>query len=247
MSLIRKDYHINRSRMLSFLADLSEQVTDAATVYLSPGHTRAAVVAYLEPITGDRTGDIADITVSSRTGICLFWGAVKILIYPPFPVKDSAVFSGYVKTPLLSMLMDDWTIAIILVRLGAYGLGICRNEQIISSKVGTGLVHGRHRQGGSSAQRFRRHREKQIEQFLIRVCERVREYLVPELVNIDYLVYGGAWTTIELLRKECPVLEYFQDRMLPPLLDIADPRQPVLEASVRRIWSSRIFEWEEQP
>ena len=245
MSLIRKDYYVNRSGMISLLNDLPDRTTDTVTICLSPGQTRDVLVSHLGLSTGDATGEIADIAIDSKTGICLFWGTVKRLIYPPFPIKDNAVFSGYAKDPLLSMLIDERTIAIVLVRLGAYGLGICRNEQILVSKVGTGLVHGRHRQGGSSAQRFRRHREKQIEQFLIRVCEKVHEYLVPELDNIDYLVYGGAWTTIELLRKECPVLESLQDRLLPPLLDIADPRQPVLEASVRRIWSSRVFEWEE--
>jgi hypothetical protein len=246
LSLIRKDYYVNRSKMLSFLADLPERPADAVTIYLSPGQTRDEFISQLGLATGDRAREIADIAVSSQTGICLFWGVVKRIIYPPFPIKDNVAFSGYAKNPLFSMLMDDRTIAVVLIRLGAYGLGLCRDENLVVSKVGTGLVHGRHRQGGSSAQRFRRHREKQIEQFLIRVCERVYEYLVPELGNIDYIVYGGARTTIELLRKECPVLESLQDRVLPPLLDIADPRQSVLEASVRRIWSSRVIEWEER-
>jgi hypothetical protein len=32
---------------------------------------------------------------------------------------------------------------------------------------------------------------------------------------------------------------------LPPLLDIPEPRQSVLEASIKRVWSSTIYEWRE--
>jgi peptide subunit release factor 1 (eRF1) len=129
------------------------------------------------------------------------------------------------------------------VRLGAYAVGLTHGERLVASKVGTGLVHSRHRQGGSSAQRFRRRREHQIDEFLSRVCERVQQHVGEDLKGADYVAYGGARTTIELLKKECPVLQRLEERELPPLLDIADPRQPVLEAAATRVWSSRIIEW----
>jgi len=246
LSLLRKDIYINRANMLSFLADLPEQTPDAVTVYLPPGLTRDEITSTLRLVFKDGAEDIIEATVVSKTGVCLFWGVVKRLIYPPFPIQDNAVFTGYATGPLISILKHDRTIAIVLVRLGAYGLGVCRGEKLIVNKVGTGLIHARHRQGGSSSQRFRRHREKQIEQFLIRVCERVHEYIVPKIKNVDHIVYGGARTTIELLQKQCPVLESLQNRVLPPLLDISDPRQSVLEAAARRIWSSHVVEWDEQ-
>ena len=62
-------------------------------------------------------------------------------------------------------------------------------------------------------------------------------------ITVDYIVYGGAQTTILLLQKRCPFLRQFDDRTLPALLDIAEPRQPVLEGAVGRIWSSRVIEW----
>ena len=95
----------------------------------------------------------------------------------------------------------------MLVRLGSYAIGVCRGDKLVSSKVGTGLVHGRHRQGGSSAHRFERHRDKQIESFLIRVCGHVREQLEPYVKSMDYIVYGGARTTILMAQKYCPWLE----------------------------------------
>jgi hypothetical protein len=186
------------------------------------------------------------MVLASRTGACLYWGAVKRLVLPPFPLANSAILAGYDTAPMISLLQQDRRIGLVLVRLGAYAIGVCNGEVLVESKVGTGLVHGRHRQGGSSAQRFRRHREKQIEQFLIRVRERVQEHLGPYLDSLDHAIYGGAWTTIELLQKRCPCLAQLENRTLPPLLDIPDPRQSVLESVVRRIWSSRVVEWYEE-
>jgi peptide subunit release factor 1 (eRF1) len=231
--------------MLSFLANLPEQTAGATTMYLSPELNRTEIMSRLQLVSGDEAGGIAEIVANSKTGACLFWGEEKTLIIPPFPMKDNVVMTGYVKNPLITLLTADKMIAVILIRLGAYGIGLCRNESLIASKVGTGLIHGRHRQGGSSAQRFRRHREKQIEQFLSRVCERINEYLAPEIKNVDYAVFGGAKTTIELLKRRCGILDSLDNRLLPPLLDIVDPRQYVLEAAVRRIWSSRVIRWEE--
>jgi peptide subunit release factor 1 (eRF1) len=162
---------------------------------------------------------------------------------PPFPIEERVIFSGCEVGILKSMLREDRDIAVVLVRLGAYAVGVCSGERLVASKVGTGLIHSRQRQGGSSSQRFRRRREKQIEQFLIRVCEKVDEHVGSRLERIDFVAYGGARTTIELLKKRCPILSRLEDRQLPPLLDIGDPRQPVLDAAVKRIWSSHIVEW----
>ncbi len=147
--------------------------------------------------------------------------------------------------PLRSLLCRDYEIALVLVRLGSYAIGFCQGEKLVSSKVGTGLVHGRHRQGGSSAARFRRHREKKIEGFLTRVCGHAREILEAHTRTLDYMIYGGAWTTILLLRKQCQFLQAFDDRMLPSMLDIPEPRQAVLESAVNHIWSSTVIEWDE--
>jgi hypothetical protein len=147
--------------------------------------------------------------------------------------------------PLVDTLRKDHIIALVLVRLGSFGIGVYRGEKRLSSKVGTGLVHGRHRQGGSSAHRFERHRDKQIESFLTRVCRHAREQLEPYVKYLDYIVYGGARTTILLLQKQCPLLGNLRTPALPPLLDIPEPRQAVLETAIDRVWSSTVFKWRE--
>jgi len=102
------------------------------------------------------------------------------------------------------MLKHDYIIGVVLVRLGSYGIGVCLGDKLVSSMVGTGIVHGKHSKGGSSAHRFERHRDKQIETFLIRVCGHVREQLESYEKSIDYMVYGGARTTILMAQKYCP-------------------------------------------
>ena len=75
------------------------------------------------------------------------------------------------------------------------------------------------------------------------MCEHIREHLGPHAQALDYVVYGGARTTILLLRKQCPFLGQLDRHILPPLLDIPEPRQAVLEKAVGRVWSSSIIEW----
>ena len=235
--------------MLDFLADIEATEDDTArSLYLPPGLSLLETEHLIEQVIGSQepSDGLAEIAASLKTGGILFWGSrLKHLVSPPFPLTEKAIFPGYKVEPLRSMLKTDYKIALILIRLGAYAVGICEGEKIITSKVGTALVHGRHKKGGSSQQRFRRHREKQIESFLNRVCGHIQERFEPVARTIDYLVYGGARTTILELQKQCPFLRQFDSCNLPPLLDIPDPRQAVLETSVNRVWSSKVIEWRE--
>ncbi|MFC1910924.1 Vms1/Ankzf1 family peptidyl-tRNA hydrolase, partial [Chloroflexota bacterium] len=152
---------------------------------------------------------------------------------------------GIDSTPLISLLQQDFKLALVLVRLGAYAVGISQGEKLVACKVGTGLVHGRHRQGGSSAARFQRRRKNQADHFLDRVCEHAQEKLQPYVKDIDYLIYGGAHTTILSLQKVCSFLRRFEGRTLPSLLDIQKPNQAELESAVRLAWLCKITEWRE--
>jgi peptide subunit release factor 1 (eRF1) len=165
------------------------------------------------------------------------------VVLPPFLIAEEYMANGYDVEPLRHLLSRDLLIALVLVRLGAYSIGVYRGTELIDSKTGTGLVHARHKKGGSSQARFARHREKQIEAFLTRVCGHVREYMEPQARSLDYLVYGGARTTILLLRKRCPFLNQFDDRILRMLLDIPEPRKAVLEKAAVTVWSTDVIEW----
>ncbi|MFA5308912.1 MAG: Vms1/Ankzf1 family peptidyl-tRNA hydrolase [Dehalococcoidales bacterium] len=216
------------------------------TLYIPPFLAADELAVMLGEIQAapETSGELGEIATASPTGAVIFRSdAIKYLIVPPFPVAEKVLAAGIDTAPLRAQLAKDYCIGVVLVRLGAYAIGICQGDKIIGSKVGTGLVHGRNRKGGSSSHRFERHRDKQIEQFLIRVCGHAREQLEPYLKALDYMVYGGAKKTILMAQKYCPLLMKLDKPVLPPLLDIPDPRQAVLESAVARVWSSAVWEW----
>jgi len=240
---------LNRVGTLDLLKKLADAPADESlTLYLTPRLSLTELHNLMQelPAPPSVSEKLAEIVTGSPAGAVVFWSEqAKFAVIPPFPVAGKILTPSLNVAPLRSLLARDYHIGVVLIRLGSYAIGVCRGDKLVSSKVGTGLVHGRHRQGGSSAHRFERHRDKQIEQFLIRVCGHAREQLEPYARMLDYLVYGGAWETIQLFMKYCPMLSKLDKPTLPPLLEIPDPRRAVLESAVRRVWSSTVYEWRE--
>ncbi len=204
-----------------------------------------SLIAQVEEMSG-LPEDISKSIVDSPTGAMLFWGPHhRYLVMPPFPVSEERISNACEIEPLRTLLEKKFLVGLVLVRLGAYGIGIVQGEQVLTSKVGTGLVHARHRQGGSSSHRFERHREKQMETFFTRVCEHAREQLEPYAPRLEYLIYGGTRETLLDFRKQCHFLHQFDNRTLDRLLDIREPGKAGLTEAVEEAWSSRIVQWNE--
>ena len=247
MTFVSRKFFLRRSKMLEFFNKLEETTDPAATsVYILPGLS----VSEIEDLLGKAgvqslPGELSRLAANSKNGAILFWGNVrKCLVLPPFPLKEKSIFTGYIAEPLRLLLSSDLKIGLILVHLGSYAVGICQGEKLISSKVGTGLVHGRHKKGGSSQQRFQRRRQNQIQEFLDRVCGHILERLEPHAKLLNYIAYGGPHHTVLLLQKRCPILKSLEDRVLPSL-DVPSLRHKVLEAAISRVWASCIIEWQE--
>jgi hypothetical protein len=240
---------LSRAKTLEYLEKMAHVPGGKAAAFclpanLAPEETQG--VCKLGEIPQDVHPHLVKLAAASRTGCYVFWSAgQKCLVVPPFPATEKQNVQPLDMALIRSQLEKESVIALVLVRLGSYAVGVSRGEKLLDSKVGTGLVHGRHRQGGSSSHRFERHRDKQIETFLNRVCEHVNETIGPYVKQLDYIVYGGAWETIQLLQKYCPLLMKLETPVLPPLLDIPDPRLPVLEKAVTRVWSSTVVEFKE--
>jgi peptide subunit release factor 1 (eRF1) len=234
--------------MLKFLYELEgSNDPTALSVYILPGLSITAIEDLLVKAEAQSLPiEVIQLAANSKNGSAILWGNTrKCLILPPFPFRETATFTGYTPEPLCLLLNSDFKIGFILVHLGAYAIGICRGENLFSSKVGTGLVHGRHKKGGSSQQRFQRRRQNQAQEFLDRVCMHIMEQFEPEAQFLNYVVYGGPHQTILLLKKRCLFLKSFEDRLL-PLMEVPLPRHKVLEMTVSRVWSSRIIEWQEE-
>ncbi|MFC2070111.1 acVLRF1 family peptidyl-tRNA hydrolase [Chloroflexota bacterium] len=248
MNLTSKKYSLNKDKTHSFLDELEDSVDAAAmSLYLRPG---LSITDVEESISNagiqSVPEDLPEMVAGSKTGAVVFRSETGIyLIRPPFPVSEKIIFAGFAAEPLRDLLDSDHKIGIVLVHLGSYAVGFCRGEKLVSSKVGTGLVHGRHKKGGSSQQRFQRRRQNQADEFLKRVCEHVIEHLSPHEKDLEYIVYGGPRQTVLKLKKRCRFLQSLEEREL-SLIEVPTIRQPVLEKAVSRVWSSSIVEWSEE-
>ena len=236
--------------MLQLLDELADAESPATSLYiphdLPASEVEKTLKAPLGPGVAEVISDIAEAVGRSKTGTVILWGEQgKYLVLPPFPIKEKLFASGYDVEPLRALLQQDLTVALILLRLGAYAVGVFQGEKLMSSKVGTGLVHSRHKKGGSSAHRFERHREKQIEYFFTRVCHHVQERLEPYLGQMDYVIYGGERHTLLSFRKQCHFLQQLDERTLGTLLNVREPKQAALEAAITQVWSSEVIQWEE--
>ena len=245
--LVSRHLILSRLKMLALLAQLVVESGSAKSFYFPPvssplGREKLRQVLVSESIDPDMVDAISD----STTGAILFWGINrKLLILPPFHVSNNYIALGYDIEPLHSMLHSKLEVALVLVRMGAFAVGICRGEELVVSKVGTGMVHARHKKGGSWQLRFQRRREKEVAEFIKRVCAHVEAQLETHAGTIDYLVYGGGRDAIRLLHDKCRFLHQFDDCVLPPMLDIPAPRRTVLEEAMARAWSSKVIEWRE--
>jgi peptide subunit release factor 1 (eRF1) len=242
-------YQLTKVRMLHLLQELKADSINVASLCLPAKSDKGSIRGMMETILDVKSmpEDIAQTAAESPTGAMLFWGAHhRYLILPPFPLKKERVSRICEIEPLDTLLHQEYLIGLVLVRLGAYGIGVFQGEKLISSKVGTGLVHARHRQGGSSSHRFERHRYKQMETFFTRVCLHAREQLEPQSKKLDYLLYGGTRETIMEFRKQCHFMHEFDKNTLELLLNIREPKQTGLEEGIQEAWSSRVIQWDER-
>ncbi len=96
--------------------------------------------------------------------------------HPPFPplalppgAADGAAdgAAAVVADLLAAHAAAPRTVGVLLVRLGGYAAGVFGpGPDLLASKVGSRLVHGRSAAGGQSQQRFARRREKQSREAL---------------------------------------------------------------------------------
>ena len=246
--LTAKSYKMTRAKTGDLLGKLQSVKEEAVSIFLPAGMTLEEVAEfYAKAPKGDVIPyDAVRLAATAQTGSVLYWGKTqKFLVSPPFPQKEKYVTNGFETAPIMSLISKDYAIGIVLVRLGHFAVGVCQGEKLLEHDSGTGLIHGRHRQGGSSAARFQRRRKDQTHHFLERVSEHLQEELEPYARTLDYFIFGGAKVTILRLQKQCPFLAQFDNRLLPPLLEVHDPKTSELEKIVPEIWSSRVTEWTE--
>ena len=185
--------------------------------------------------------DALALVTGSETGAFLFWSlAQSHLVLPPFRVERQADYPGWHAGPLQSLLDRPRPVLVLLLRLGGYAVGIFEGERLVSSKVGSPFVKGRHRKGGSSSGRFARRREEQARTLFDKACETLRMQLEGYEGRLEHLIFGGDRLTLQAFQKRCPHLKRLEGIRLQRVLDVPDPRLNVLKGTPRLIYTSRV-------
>jgi peptide subunit release factor 1 (eRF1) len=241
-------YNLTRVRLLRLLEELKANPIEFGTICVPPGSSITKIEGIMETLDmKNGPEDLSRSIAQSPTGGIIFFGTHQwYLVMPPFPVPKESISKTCEIEPLYSLMHQEFLLGLIIVRLGEYVIGIFQGEKLLSSKIGTGLVHSRHRQGGSSSRGFEGHRDKQIETFFTRVCQHAREQLEPYTGQLNYILYGGTPETILDFRKQCHFLREFDKRTLDRLLNIREAKQSGLVEGIREAWSSRVIQWNEQ-
>jgi Actinobacteria/chloroflexi VLRF1 release factor len=163
-------------------------------------------------------------------------GAVRIesreetlVVRPPFGLAHEGSYDRIELGPLLEALDADHVVAALLVRLGGYAVGVFEGERLVASKVGTRFVKGRHKKGGSSANRFRRRREQQARELVEAAAETALRVLEPYRDRIEFVALGGDRRAVDEVLAAEPRLAWLRERAMPRFFMTRDPRQRELE------------------
>jgi len=165
--------------------------------------------------------------------------AETITVRPPFGLAHARVYESVELGPLFEALAEDHVVAALLVRLGGYAVGVFEGERLVASKVGSRFVKGRHKKGGSSANRFRRRREEQERALLDAATVTAASVLEPHRERIEHVALGGDHGAAIRVAERLP---WLAGKTLTRFFDVPDPRQRVLERLPYDLYAAELTE-----
>jgi len=165
-----------------------------------------------------------------------------LTVTPPFGLDHEGEYDRVVVDPLLAALQADRRVAVLLVRLGGYALGVLEGEKLVDSKVGTRFVKGRHKKGGSSANRFRRRREEQERDLIEAAAAEAARVLGPWRNRVEHVALGGDRTAAGRTLAERPELDWLAPLALERFFDVPDPRLRVLQELPYQLYAAKVDE-----
>jgi hypothetical protein len=198
---------------------------------------RANLAKRLAPLEGQEG------RTSYRLGsVRLELGGGTMIVTPPFGLAHDGGYEHVVVGPLLEALGEDHTVAALLVRLGGYAVGVFVGEQLMESKVGSRFVKGRHRAGGSSANRFRRRREGQERQLVEEAAAEGARVLAPWRGKVERVALGGDRAATGRVLAAHPDLAWLEPLVLERFLPVPEPRRRILDALPYQLYAAKVVE-----
>ena len=230
-------------RMLDGLA-AETGVEGSSSLYLAPGD-RPDVAALSATGWAGQVSELGEAVLRDGCGLVgLRAGGRGLLVAPPFPVADTYLSTDWDDEPLRRILDGDYTVGVVLVRLGRISVAVFRGGELLEAKTDSRYVKGKHHAGGTSQLRYTRVREGQIRRLYNKVCEEVRGRLAPPSAKLDYVVLGGERFTLNGLLKDCPALAALGPITLKRRLNIRDPKRDTLPQVAGMLIESRVWELE---
>ena len=238
--------YLSRVSLERLLVDWAPPPDQAASsLYLRPGQADKFLAAGDPEIRGWREllSRLEPAVLQSDTGIAgLRAGEQTLVIIPPFPLPQDEVTPSWDPSPLLSLLATEYTVGVVLLRLGRFSVAVYQGERLASSKTDARYVKGRHHAGGTSQKRFQRIREGQMRRIYDKTCLAVRTQFSPYTQQLDYILLGGDRFTLNGFLKVCPYLEQFQRIILDRRLNIRDPKHDTLGEVGIMLRQSQVFQ-----
>lgn len=184
-----------------------------------------------------RNGGIAEVTATLSSITVRAGNDTTALLAVPFaPMRldgDEPVAA------LLAHLAGRGTLAVVLVRGGAFSVGLCRDGVVTQSSTDARYLQGRTAAGGWSQQRYQRRRgnqRREAQQAAAATAQRVCE---PASSRIRGVVAGGDPASVRAVLDDARLafLRGLPHRSFP---DIAEPRRTVLDEVAARSLSVEI-------
>jgi hypothetical protein len=176
-------------------------------------------------------------------------GAVRIeldeealTVTPPFGLGHEGEYDVVRAGPLLEALDVEPRVAVLLVRMGGYAVGVFEGERLVASKVGTRFVKGRHKKGGSSANRFRRRRGEQERELVDAAAAEAARVLEPWRGRVEHAALGGDRSAVSRVLASRAELGWLEPLALERFFDVPEPRLRVLEALPYQLYAAKVAE-----
>ena len=178
----------------------------------------------------------------NKAGLAVISGPETLLaLTSPFPVPSRSSGTSDDFAALRTFVARRRTVAIVLLRLGAYAVGVAVDGELKVTKSDTRYVKGRHKAGGQSQRRFERNREKWVRELFDKACRDAMERFTPFSGTIDHLALGGDQQVLNSFMKRCDALNGLEDHLLPGRVTVDRPNTGALKAAARDLWSWRVY------
>lgn len=164
-----------------------------------------------------------------------------LLVRPPFGLAHAGEYVPVELEPLFEALSADHLVAALLVRLGGYAVGVFQGERLVASKVGSRFVKGRHKKGGSSANRFRRRRDEQARALIDEAASVAVRVLEPWRGRIEFTALGGDRSAVDQVLEARPELAWLAERAVPRFFAVPEPRRRELERLPYQLYAAELI------